>query len=73
MVDHHCGRSPCDAGRIVMLHQPIAVKAKPFGMARELERLGHGLSDGAALLDGREIEYGNRDHGRTLADAPASR
>src|SRR4029077_5280022 len=60
------------AGGVVMLHQPIAVEAKPFGMPRKLQGLGHGLRDGGALFDGREIENGNRDHAGPLADAPAN-
>ena len=73
MGHHHGGGGARHAGGVVMLHQPVAVIAQAFGMPGQIQRLAEGGGDAAALLDGREIKNGKRDHGGNLEQVRPSR
>jgi hypothetical protein len=62
-----------DAGHVVVLGQPIALKAQPFCGVRELAAGAQRLAGAAALHDGRKIEDRERDHGRHIGRPPPPR
>ena len=50
-----------------MLGHPVAGEAEPVGEAREVDAVAQRLRAGDAGGDGREIEDGERRHGKELA------
>ena len=57
----HGRRGARDPGHVVVLGDPMAVIAEPFGCLRQLDRVGEGVGRGRALADDRQVEHGDRD------------
>jgi hypothetical protein len=60
--NEHGGGRAGDAGHAVVLGQPEAAVAPPFGMLGQGQRVAEGLDGIGALRDGGEVEDGKRDH-----------
>ncbi|CAD5295455.1 conserved hypothetical protein [Bosea sp. 62] len=62
VADRDRGRGAGDAGHIVVLGQPEAGVAEPFGMAGEVAAVVEGVCCGRPLGNEGEVEDGKREH-----------
>jgi hypothetical protein len=66
MGDHHARCRTRDADHVVVLGQPVAIVAPPFGVLRQIERVAQGIGGREAFGNGREIENGKGRHGHSF-------
>ena len=62
MPDDDCRGGARDAGHAMVLREPEATIAPPFGVLCEIERAAQSLGRGAPLRNGSEVENGQRNH-----------
>ncbi|EGJ75035.1 putative LuxAB-like protein (oxygenase) [Streptomyces sp. Tu6071] len=67
--EDHGGRGGGDAGHRVVLGDPVAVVAEPFGRPGDPHAGGEGLARGVPGTDGDQVEYGERYGGAPLRGA----
>jgi hypothetical protein len=67
VTDDDAGRGARDTRHVVVLGEPEALVAEALDVPREADGVGERLRGRRALDDVREIEDGQRDHGRCVA------